>query len=68
MDRVTRYFPRLLALLTLCTTSLVAQETGTIVGTVKDATTAESLSGAQVFVNSGRASAGYGGRGWAAVF
>lgn len=53
MDRVTRYFPRLLALLALCTTSVVAQETGTIVGTVKDATTAESLSGAQVFVNNG---------------
>ena len=51
MLRITRRLPVLFALLALCTTSVAAQETGTIVGNIKDATTAASLSGAQVFVN-----------------
>jgi hypothetical protein len=32
---------------------VAAQETGTIVGNIQDATTAQSLSGAQAFVNDG---------------
>lgn len=53
MYRISRSLTVLLALLTLGTARVSAQETGTIVGHILDATTARALSGAQVFVNDG---------------
>jgi hypothetical protein len=53
MYRLIRRLPVLLTLLVLGTTDVSAQQIGTIVGNVKDATTARSLAGAQVFVNDG---------------
>lgn len=53
MYRFTRRISVLLALCSLGATGAMAQQTGTIVGHVRNVNTAEGLSGAQVFVNDG---------------